>query len=180
MKKIILFIFLAAILASCESIQFDKYPGSKLDSVPDMFRGEYQLTFKGTKKTESMEDSTTVFISKNSFTQIGKKETTIKFLSDSVVISTDNGNYFVSEREGSSWKCTQLIPGDGLIQVRDFYVKAENNEQAGKVLKKYFSNVKPVETSQGKSFIVKMNEKELMKYAKKQLKEINWVLKRVN
>jgi len=180
MKKVGYFIFFlsfAVIISSCDLIHFDRYPGVSQDSIPVEFRGEYRMVLKRESKGEP--DTNTVYIGKNSFTQIEKDNVQIKFLSDSVVLSKVNSNYYLSERENNKWICNAIKPMGKDLEVYLVELKGKNETEKLKLLNKFFKNGKVQMLENKKIFTAPMDEKKLELFVSKKLKNLGIKLKRV-
>ncbi|MBC7381640.1 MAG: hypothetical protein H7296_01450 [Bacteroidia bacterium] len=73
LKKIVVFVFAACLLASCNQAKFDRIPGEKQESVPQEIQGTYDIQldlFKTSKR-----DSFFIVLTANAITQIDKNET---------------------------------------------------------------------------------------------------------
>lgn len=170
-------IFLTACISSCDVIHFNRFPGTAQDTIPNALRGQYELIVKQGNKEKP--DTLTVYIGKNSFTQIDKEEVQIKFLNDSMVFSVFEKNYFLSERESNLWT-SNLIKVEGK-NLKLFLIEINEKEDADKIakLKKYFPNVRIQQLENKKIIVAEMNEAKLVKFVSKELKKKGLKLKRV-
>lgn len=170
MKLRILIGVLAVITFSgCQSLLFDRYPGTVQSEFPEQMRGRYEFYDQVLAP-----DTVDFYVGKNSFTQMNKDEVKITFLDPEDILSVYKNQYFLFRKEQDRWAGIALKYTANEIQLIPI-------DAANKKYTKYFSDVKLVEDPQNKevkNYQVKMNEEELMKYLKKR-KNKQFVLKRV-
>jgi hypothetical protein len=170
MKNIIVLSFLTLIfLSSCKDAMFDRYPGTKLDSIPQELRGEFKDPDTKSKTKN------TIIVAKNYWMESSKD--TKYFLSDSMVLSSYNGAYFLSTLDDNKqyWHILYVKPsGKDLELFALFYdskVPAEKNS-----ITKYFTPKFDADSNA----VFTMNEEKLLLYTQKELlNEESMKLKRI-
>lgn len=166
MKKLsYLLLCIAFVGFGCQSIKFDRYPGEALKEFPENMRGKYVSGGK------LVNDTVTVWISKDSYTIYDNHETSINFLDSNHVYSVYKNNYFLFAKEEGAWlgfHITKNRKGIGALQI----AVPSKGDLASKrnAVSKYFADVKCDENTKILDMITctaKMDESSLLKYVKK-------------
>lgn len=170
-KNSILFILLV-LLASCEFPYFDRIPGKPLKEIPKELTGNYrsvEVSFSDGKW--QLGDTTMYKIMVNSWVEFNKDSIEI-FLSDSVVVSRYKSFYFLSLKEDEGWSCFVIEKNKtGFI----FCPVSLSEDSVMKVLSDHFSEVQKLKKGEEENYyLVKMSEKELLKFYKEYLKKISY------
>ncbi len=167
MKFTLYSIFIVLVLSSCQSIKFDRYPGTAMQEFPENLRGKYTSVMKN----NSSFDTISVYISKDAYTIFNNKETEIDFLDSMHVFSEYQHNYFLFVKEDAYWSGYSVKKNKKGITVLNISVPNKGDHAKNlKLLSKYFTDVKLTKTSSvvgGVECTAKMDEKNLLKYLKK-------------
>lgn len=167
MKNKLHILWLLLIFTSCQSIKFDRYPGKMLTEIPDVYQGKYLYVLKD----KSLNDTVTVFVSKSSFSIIGKSNTSIQFLDTNNVFSNYNYHDFMFVKDGEFWSGFNIEKSNKGINVIPFLSPTGTNfNKNKKVLSKYFNNVNWIKSTnkmESGTFSANMNEDNLLKYIRK-------------
>jgi hypothetical protein len=162
-------------MTACQPLRFDRFPGEAQQEIPEAYRGKYVFYNK-----DLLADTTTVYIGKNSFTQIQKDNTRIDFLDEQHVFSAYKQQSFYFSQENERWSGFFIgKSGDDVIVTPIIVTKDNKNPE--RTLRKYFPDVRMVEDTgrlEKQSYYVRMDEEGLMKYMKK-LKKQKFLLKKV-
>ncbi len=166
MKRLVLLVsFFALMGIGCQSIKFDRYPGTPMAEFPENIRGKY---VSGGKLAN---DTVTVWISKDSYTIYDNHQTSVNFLDSNHVYSMYKNNYFLFAKEEGYWlgfHITKNKKGIGALQIA---VPTKGNiDERRKAVGKYFSDVKCDDNTKILDMITctaKMDENSLLKYVKK-------------
>jgi hypothetical protein len=165
MKKFLIIPFLAMVfLTACNDAKFDRYPGTKLDSIPREFRGAFRDTDKKSKKTEL------IIVEKNYFSMSSTDHR--NYLSDSTVMSTYKGAYYLSFLGGNKkyWQVSYIkTSGKNLLIYPLMYDEKLPNEKNS--ITKYFSPKMGTDSS----YYFTMDEEKLLEYTQKKLMKGNAV-----
>ncbi len=164
MKNIIYIILVAFGLSGCHPLRFDRYPGISHAEFPEDFRGKYEFY-----NNSIQPDSLSIYIGKNSYTQISKNATKIYFLDTSHVYSTYKDKHFIFWEQKEQWSGILLNRTDGQLIVTPIIPNKNTKNEKG-FIEKYFGEVqliKDEEESEKLSYYAKMNEEQLLKYLKK-------------
>jgi hypothetical protein len=176
MRKLSIYFVIVWVLSACQPLKFDRYAGTVQNEIPEKYRGKYEF-FNRTLSP----DTSTIWIGKNSYTQIDKDHTEIYFL-DSINVFSSYKNYdFLSRKDDDKWTSFHVRKKKENILLIPIIVEGKVKNKYS-FLKKYFSEV---DTIPGKivapdksSYNVKMNEDELVKYVNK-IKKQSLTLKKV-
>lgn len=168
MKNIIFCLFLLVILNSCQTIKFDRYPGTTMPEFPENMRGKYNVIVK---KSGTHPDTATIYVSKNSYTIYDDKNTAIDFLDSSHVLSSYDNNYFLFVKKENYWSGYFVEKKKYGLSVLNIAVPSKGSDSKRlKMVSRYFSGVKCEKTNNLFDIIectAKMDENGLMKYIKK-------------
>jgi len=158
MHKILGIIFFSGIiLASCNEAKFDRYPGTKLDSIPVQFRGIFKDPDPKNKKNNEIVVGSNYWMESN-----GKEKV---FLSDSNIISTYKGEFFYSmQNQNSYWEVTYLKPSGKDIYLYALIYDAKQAASKNSILK-YFAPV----LDKDSNYVFTMNEEKLLQYSRREL-----------
>lgn len=167
MKLILYSILVALTISSCQSINFDRYPGTAMQEFPENLRGKYTNVMKN----NNTYDTISVYISKDAYTIYNNSETAIDFLDSTHVFSNYQNNYFLFVKENAFWSGYSVKKNKNGITVLNISIpnKGDNNKKI-KYISKYFDDVKLAKTTSvvgGVECTAKMNEENLLKYLKR-------------
>lgn len=167
MKLKLYILYILLIFTSCQSIKFDRYPGKMLSEIPEKYQGKYLYILKD----KSSNDTVTVFVSKSSFSIIGKSNTSIQFLDSNNVFSNFNNHDFIFVKDGDFWSGFNIEKSKKGLNVVPFLSPSGTNFNKNKqVLSKYFDNVNWIKSTnkmENGTFSAKMNEANLIRYIRK-------------
>jgi hypothetical protein len=170
MKKFFLVLSpLIYFLASCDSAKFDRYPGAKLDSIPQEFRGTF-IDVKSKRK-----DTSYIVIGSKYWTEFPKGAKTV--LGDSSVLSIYKGKFFYSMREENSpyWNVTYLMQNEDKLSFYALEYDARK-PSAQNIILNYFHPV----IDKDSNSVFKMDEEKLYEFCNKELlKNEPVIIKRV-
>ncbi len=158
--KIFIFLSLlsAIFLTACNDAKFDRYPGTRLDSIPMQFRGVFKDPDKKSKQKNF------IVIEKNYWMESVKG---IKnYLSDSMVISNYKGAYYFSSMEANNryWQILYIKPSGNDLLLYPFLFD-KNIAREKNSITKYFSP----KMDEDSNYIFTMNEEKLYEYTQKEL-----------
>lgn len=167
----IYFVFAVSVLfflTSCNDAKFNRYPGTKLDSIPVDFRGIY----KDPDSKQKQENS--IIVETNYWMESSKP---VKYyLSDSMVFSEYKGLYFMSSTDGPNqyWHVINVRKsGKDLVLYPILFDEKKPYEK--NLITKYFTPQLDADSN----MVFTMNEEKLWEYSNKELlKEDPMKLKR--
>jgi hypothetical protein len=164
MKKYILLLLLP--LASCQVLEFDRYPGTAVEKFPQEMVGAY----RNVEGLSTSDDTLFFTITEKSIEAKSQKETHGSELDSNHVLSKyDNQYYYFIKQEGT-WSGFALDKRKNKLLVTPFLIPygAEDSVRNLKVLSGYFKNVKCMRIdSFNSNYQMAMDEKELQRYARK-------------
>lgn len=154
----IYFSCLIFVFTSCNNAKFNRYPGTKIDSVPEQFRGVFRdPDAKGKKKNE------VVIIAKNYWKE-GAKDTKY-FLNDSNIISVYKGVYFYNIlNDNTFWSVFYIKPSGKNFNLYSLDYDPKEPSDKNSILK-YFTP----QLDKDSNYVFTMDEEKLLQYAQKEL-----------
>ncbi len=159
MKNVVLVsLLIILLLPACDYAKFDRYPGTKLDSIPQEFRGIYKDPDKKSKIQNN------IIVEKNYWMESTKSAK--YYLSDSFILSTYKGDYFLTTLEDNKRACYVLYlktSGTDLLLYPILYDDKKPKEKNS--MTKYFSP----QIEKDSSTVFMMNEEKLWEYTQKEL-----------
>jgi hypothetical protein len=158
MKKLILIASISLLLLSaCDDAKFNRYPGKKLDAIPQELFGVYcELDVKGKKKDK-------ISIEKDNWS-VYSKDVKI-YLNDSNVISSYNGAYFYSTlNKDSLWNVCYIEPKGKILNFYLFTYDKVLPKEKNTILNYFY----PKFNQDSTPFFI-MDEEKLFRYSKNDL-----------
>lgn len=169
MKNSFLVVLLTLLsLTACNDAKFNRYPGTKLDSIPLEFRGVFMDPDKKSKT------GNVIFVEKNYWMESNKG--TKEYLSDSMVLSVYKGAYYLSTLDDNQkyWYILHLkTSGKDLLLYPILY--DDKKAKGGNSITKYFTPQLDTDSN----YVFTMDEEKLLEYTANDLmKEESMKLKR--
>jgi hypothetical protein len=169
MLRYIIPILLIGALTSCDEPVFDRVPGESVKKIPKSLRGEFDMY---SVKIEAGEikygDTVSLSVKSNGWTSIthsGKVEA-VKLKESDNVISVYKDYIFISEQEKEGWNVIVIEPFEDNYRLIPAFITGEPEEDRERILKEYFTSVEYRLEGEKGYYFVKMNEVELLSFAK--------------
>lgn len=172
MKKLIVFICIPLLFASCSVALFDKPPGVDIKEFPPALQGDYYLKVPtGLFRRNTDKDTLFVTISPKAYAVKDSTEVERKSLDKDNRISVVNGTYYViaqrDEEYPAYWKYSFVEPTKKGAKI--YFVVSEREHSP---LNKYFkSKLVTVKNNGDSVFVYKADDIQLAKYFEKVLKK---------
>ncbi len=169
--KNILFIFsiiFITALSSCSMAKLDKYPGTKLDSIPTEFRGQYY--FKLGTNSKDPKDSVYIVISKSGWKQIENKRKDEFNLSSDLVFSKVDKYFVISNKDENAknyWNSWVIIPKRKSVEIYPIVtIKHPNADKLSLYLSHQFGGMNGIDSM----YYYKTEDIGFIKYFEKEIK----------
>jgi hypothetical protein len=172
MKKLILYLCIPLLFASCSVALFDKAPGVDIKEFPSTLQGEYYLKVpQGLFKKKTDKDTLFLMINANSYAIKDSLEVEHKTLDKDNKIVLVKGIYYVlaqrDEEYPAYWKYSFLVPTKRGAKIHPVITGNGNT-----TLHKYFKReLLKVKDNTDSTFVYKTNDDQLVKYYERVLKK---------
>jgi hypothetical protein len=172
MKKIyrinLILLFCAGIFSSCSMAKLDKYPGTKLDSIPAAFRGNFYFKLGTTSKDPK--DSVYLEISSTGWKQVEHRRTDDYTLSDDVVCSKV-GKYLVLSGKDDNvkkyWNSWIILPKKKDLEI---YPIVTIKNPGSDILSHYLTQQFEGMNGKDSIYYYEMNDDAFVRYFEKEIK----------
>lgn len=154
-----------AVLGSCALATFDRVPGERLSAVPAEWQGTYEYKVK--EKDLDLQDSIK-FVIHDTWWEIKQADGDQRYyMGDSVALSRYRDVYFISVKNSTRkyWYIYVLKAGKDK-QLKIWPVLTHHNGK--NLIQKYFEPIPDLSDSSAAHY--KMNEEQLLRFFKKELK----------
>lgn len=177
--------FLFLLLASsCNFARFDRYPGQKLEAIPDTFQGTFYAV-AGKKSANKGDDTSFVVVSKQYYQEYNQDKPRSpkekKVLNKDFLVTSYRGLTFLAtfSETDSLWDVFVLEPSKTGFTVRTMpditpEDRQGKNDKAGKY-KRYFNEKSRIEHSGRVVWYYEMNEEKLYECYQKKLRKLDGI-----
>ncbi len=162
----LILVLLLFVFTGCDMAYFDRIPGEKVETIPEMFQGEFNRIEFSIDANEESDENIKYTIDASSWTEF-QNEPKTQFLSDSAILSKYRKYYFLSIKEDKGYGCMVIEKTKKGFLLCPILV----DDNMVPLLKKIFPKVEELNDGSDDYIYIEMSEKKLLKFYKKQARK---------